>query len=117
MSAKLVGFEFYLEDLKPKLVMIEEGSANPARQAALKLSIPVAEIKVSKNAAAGEFSLFDKSSEILSSSESTEALVLHTSGTTSRPKVVPLTQGNIVASAGNISNTLKKKRCYQWKIQ
>ena len=100
-------YEFYLEDLKPKLVMIEEGSANPVKQAALKLSIPVAEIKVSKNAAAGEFSLFDKSSEILSPSENTEALVLHTSGTTSRPKVVPLTQGNIVASAGNISNTLK----------
>ena len=27
-----------------------------------------------------------------------EALVLHTSGTTSRPKVVPLTQSNLVAS-------------------
>ena len=52
-------YEFYLEDLKPKLVMIEEGSSNTVRQAALKLSIPVAEIKVSKNAAAGEFSLFD----------------------------------------------------------
>ncbi len=35
------------------------------------------------------------------------ALVLHTSGTTARPKVVPLTQGNLVASARRIAATLK----------
>src|SRR6185312_10905362 len=35
------------------------------------------------------------------------ALVLHTSGTTSRPKIVPLAQKNICASARNISSTLR----------
>jgi acyl-CoA synthetase (AMP-forming)/AMP-acid ligase II len=34
------------------------------------------------------------------------ALVLHTSGTTSRPKIVPLSQTNITASAYHIGNTL-----------
>ena len=34
------------------------------------------------------------------------ALVLHTSGTTSRPKIVPLTHGNLTASARNIGRTL-----------
>lgn len=34
------------------------------------------------------------------------ALVLHTSGTTSRPKRVPLTQANLVASAGNVARSL-----------
>ena len=34
------------------------------------------------------------------------ALVLHTSGTTARPKMVPLTQANICASAQHIRNTL-----------
>ncbi len=102
-------YEFYLEDLNPKLVIVEENSSNPVRNAATKLSIPVAEIKVSKNAAAGEFSLFDTSRAISLPSEKTEALVLHTSGTTSRPKVVPLTQQNLVASAGNIAKTLKLK--------
>src|SRR5205814_9408448 len=34
------------------------------------------------------------------------ALILHTSGTTSRPKIVPLTQRNISVSAGNIAATL-----------
>ena len=102
-------YEFYLEDLNPKLVIVEENSSNPVRDAAKKLSIPVAEIKVSKNAAAGKFSLFDTSSAISLPSEKTEALVLHTSGTTSRPKVVPLTQQNLAVSAGNIAKTLKLK--------
>ena len=35
------------------------------------------------------------------------ALILHTSGTTSRPKMVPLTQANLLASAGNIASTLR----------
>ena len=34
------------------------------------------------------------------------ALILHTSGTTSRPKIVPLTHKNVCASARNISATL-----------
>jgi acyl-CoA synthetase (AMP-forming)/AMP-acid ligase II/acyl carrier protein len=33
--------------------------------------------------------------------------VLHTSGTTSRPKIVPLTQHNLLASAANIASHLK----------
>ncbi len=42
------------------------------------------------------------------------ALVLHTSGTTSRPKMVPLTQSNICSSGHNIAVTLElteKDRC------
>ena len=34
------------------------------------------------------------------------ALILHTSGTTSRPKIVPLSQRNVSVSAGNIAETL-----------
>ena len=35
------------------------------------------------------------------------ALLLHTSGTTSRPKIVPLTHANLAASAANIGATLR----------
>ena len=35
------------------------------------------------------------------------ALVLHTSGTTSRPKIVPLSHRNVITSAGNIRETLR----------
>jgi oxalate---CoA ligase len=34
------------------------------------------------------------------------ALILHTSGTTSRPKIVPLSQRNVSVSAGNIAETV-----------
>jgi acyl-CoA synthetase (AMP-forming)/AMP-acid ligase II len=34
------------------------------------------------------------------------ALILHTSGTTSRPKIVPLLQSNVAASARNIAASL-----------
>jgi acyl-CoA synthetase (AMP-forming)/AMP-acid ligase II len=34
------------------------------------------------------------------------ALILHTSGTTSRPKIVPLSHRNVAVSAGNIAETL-----------
>ena len=39
-----------------------------------------------------------------------EALVLHTSGTTSRPKIVPLRQRNLAASARNIAASLAADR-------
>ena len=103
-------YEFYLEDLNPKLVIVDENSSNPVKEAAIKLSIPVAEIKVAKDAAAGVFSLFKTVKKIALPSERTEALVLHTSGTTSKPKVVPLTQQNLVVSAGNIARTLELKQ-------
>ena len=104
---KQAEYEFYLEDLNPNLLILEENSTNPAREAARKLSIPIAEIKVSKDAPAGTFSLFDGYVPIELPTEKAEALVLHTSGTTSRPKLVPLTQSNLVASADNIASTLR----------
>ncbi len=54
-SYKEAEYEFYLEDLKPKLVIVEENTSNPVVKAAKKLSIPIAEIIVDKNNAAGEF--------------------------------------------------------------
>jgi oxalate---CoA ligase len=35
------------------------------------------------------------------------ALILHTSGTTSRPKIVPLSQNNLVTSADNVARSLE----------
>ena len=99
-------YHFYLKDLAPKIVIVEEGSKNPVRAAAKELGIRVVEAKVVDSAAAGVFNLCDETANITMPHSSSEALVLHTSGTTSRPKVVPLTQENIVTSAENISATL-----------
>lgn len=99
-------YAFYLDDLKPKLVLMETGSDNPARAAAEELGIPVADIRVAEGAPAGAFSLWDETADASKPGEGDEALVLHTSGTTSRPKVVPLTQRNLHASGKNIAGTL-----------
>ena len=100
-------YEFYLSDLKPALVIVEEDSDNPVREAAAALKIPIAEARVTADMSAGEFLLFDEEADITLASAEQEALVLHTSGTTSRPKVVPLSQKNILASARNIAASLE----------
>ena len=103
-------YAFYLEDLAPKLVIVEAGSDNPVRQAAAALSIPVVEAVVGNGAPAGAFRLFDEEADTVPADTGDEALVLHTSGTTSRPKVVPLLQSNIMASARNIAASLRLGR-------
>jgi len=103
---KLEEFEFYLRDLKPKLLIVEQNSKNPALAAAHKLKIPVCEIKVKDSDPAGIFNLFETDRDFTLPTEDDEALVLHTSGTTSRPKIVPLSNKNIFASSINISSSL-----------
>ena len=100
-------YEFYLKDLSPKIVIVEPNSKNNVIEVAKKLKIPVCEIKIQKDSPSGLFDLFDKSSEYSLPEENDEALVLHTSGTTSRPKIVPLTNKNIFSSAVNISKSLE----------
>lgn len=102
-------FEFYLSDLHADAVVLEGEMITPARQAAGKLGIPVIELRKPEQAPAGIFTLEGDSSRTVSrelSREEDVALVLHTSGTTSRPKIVPLTHGNLRASALNISHSL-----------
>ncbi len=102
-------FAFYLEDLKAKALVVQEGVETPARAAAQKLGIPVLELL--PGAAAGEFSLVGGRAHPAARPGMGEAddaaLVLHTSGTTARPKIVPLSQRNICASAAHIGATLE----------
>ncbi len=104
-SYKEKEYAFYLEDLNPKLVIVGDGQEDVVK-AAGSLNIPVAQIAVTEDAAAGEFTLWDEEADAAAPGPGDEALVLHTSGTTSRPKVVPLSQANLFASAANIANTL-----------
>ena len=100
-------FEFYLDDLKPKFLLVEPNSKSLALIAAKNLDIPVFEMKISDNQPLGTFELFDKETNYKNPNDYDEALVLHTSGTTSRPKIVPLSNLNIFTSAVNISKSLK----------
>lgn len=105
-------FEFYLSDLKAKALIVMESDDTPASQAAKNHGIPVLVLKSPADGPAGYFKL-DTSGATASapanggmSEPDDEGLVLHTSGTTSRPKVVPLLNRNLAASAQNIANTL-----------
>ena len=107
-------FDFYLSDLSAKALLVEAGSESPAIDAALERNIQVLDLCVVENARAGAFSLQPR---VSSDEKSTTngglaqaddiALVLHTSGTTSRPKIVPLTHASVCTSARNIQNTLQ----------
>ena len=104
-------FDFYLSDLETRLLVVEEGSRTPALSAAERLGIPVARLKNSTDPHAIDFDLVGESvasGPSLGGVAVSEdiALVLHTSGTTARPKIVPLSHRNLVASAGHILQSL-----------
>jgi len=101
-------FAFYLGDLQARALIVMAGDATPARAAATSQGVPVIEMVLRPD---GIFELFGTSQALTSPPGMAEAdevaLVLHTSGTTSRPKMVPLTHGNLCASARNIGSTLE----------
>ncbi|HTR76471.1 MAG TPA: acyl--CoA ligase [Gemmatimonadaceae bacterium] len=106
-------FEFYLTDLRARLLVVANGKSSPAIDVASRLGIPVARLTPHPERGAGTFSLAfpDLTSAIRpeparATTPDDIALVLHTSGTTSRPKIVPLAHRNICASARNIGGTL-----------
>ncbi|MCU4654043.1 acyl--CoA ligase [Roseibacterium sp. SDUM158016] len=102
-------FAFYIEDLKAKAVILLEGDEGPAFAAARGLGLPVIRL-VPGEGPAGSFTLrADAAAQAADSSApgpDDVALILHTSGTTSRPKIVPLLQSNLAASARNIGASL-----------
>ena len=104
-------FEFYLSDLKAKAIIVEAGSDGPALRVARRLGLVVLRLEAEPGGGAGRFAL---SSEVAGSPAAPGApeagdvaLILHTSGTTSRPKIVPLLQSNVAASARNIMASLE----------
>mmetsp|Transcript_48439 Transcript_48439/g.80516 ORF Transcript_48439/g.80516 Transcript_48439/m.80516 type:complete len:1128 (+) Transcript_48439:91-3474(+) len=106
-------FKFYMSDAQSKALVVRRGEGEHARKAAMELGIELWEASVNKQ---GEVSL-----QCISASPrpanptptnavqtqpvgSDVALFLHTSGTTSRPKGVPLTHANLMANLRNISS-------------
>jgi acyl-CoA synthetase (AMP-forming)/AMP-acid ligase II len=98
-------FAFYLGDLRAvALITLEGGSPEATSVAGETLRVRVtgrgAHIELVPGGTTGR-------SVARSVSEDDETLVLHTSGTTSRPKLVPLRQRNLAASARNIASSLR----------
>ncbi|MGK7948471.1 MAG: condensation domain-containing protein [Xenococcaceae cyanobacterium] len=104
-------FEFYLSDIKAKALIIEAETSKEAVKAARKLNIPIITLSSVIKAKRVVFTLVNqKNTTVIREIESPKpddiALVLHTSGTTSRPKIVPLTHKNLCTSAVNIATSL-----------
>ena len=100
-------FKFFMEDADAKLVIVSAG-ATAAIEAANNLSIPFLISSVNsdgKVALSHEDNNLSKSINPENPSPDDIALFLHTSGTTSRPKGVPLTHSNLMTSLNNIVKT------------
>ncbi len=111
MAYRADEFEFYLSDLKAKALIVAVGSDTPAIAIAAKLGVAVIYLTALPEHGAGNFELASSLAGLAISPGPAQAddvaLILHTSGTTSRPKIVPLSHRNVCASARNISATLR----------
>ncbi len=97
--------DFYLGDLRARAVVT--AGDGPVVEVARARGVPVVELTA--GAAAGQFALAGDDGGGQPGpppSAADVALVLHTSGTTSRPKQVPLTHANLAASARAVAATL-----------
>lgn len=105
-------FEFYLSDLKPRLVIVDAAIESAVRGVARAMGIETVTLHCDLSREAGSFELGEACSptsfdgRIDYATGEDVALVLHTSGTTARPKIVPLTQANLCVSAVNVAASL-----------
>ncbi len=103
-------FDFYLSDLGARALIVQAGADTPARAVAARHGIRVIELAVPTGAPAGVFELTAGNAGATvnggPAGAGDVALVLHTSGTTSRPKIVPLNQQNLSASAASIGRAI-----------
>src|SRR6185369_6509876 len=97
-------FRFYLEDTNARALIVPRNGAEEARAAATEDIIVIetdideaGHVRLLPNGATASREDQNASDEI--------ALILHTSGTTSRPKRVPLSHANLMTSARNVAAT------------
>ena len=99
-------FKFFMEDADAQLAIVPPGD-HAGRESANQLGIPTmdassvgAHVVIAKSG-----SELKITKDVAPPSPDDIALFLHTSGTTNRPKGVPLTHKNLLTSLGNIKDT------------
>ena len=98
-------FDFYLSDLGAKALIVAADYDGPALGVAEAKGVRV--VRLTGGGAAGAFTLDLPAGEDPGpAGADAVGLVLHTSGTTSRPKIVPLLHANLAASARHIGDAL-----------
>jgi acyl-CoA synthetase (AMP-forming)/AMP-acid ligase II len=103
-------FEFYMDDTNAKALITRDKGGEEARSAAPASVLDIRsslddEGRVSLTASGASEQAAAESLEAAPPQPDDVALVLHTSGTTSRPKRVPLAHRNLTASVENIVET------------
>ncbi len=95
--------EFHLASVKARAIIVQRGGSGAAREAARTRGVRILELTPS--AEAGVFSLRGEPVGVpgprRDPSLEDVALLLHTSGTTARPKLVPITHANLRAGTEN----------------
>jgi oxalate---CoA ligase len=98
-------FEAYLSDLKPKAVLVEQGSKSACVAVAQSRAIPAIWLISDPQGPAGSFRLKGGAKQQAVEPGFAEpgdvALLVHTSGSTSRPKMAPLSHRNVCSGAMN----------------
>jgi acyl-CoA synthetase (AMP-forming)/AMP-acid ligase II len=94
-------FNFYLDDVGAKVLLVPADGAEAARKAAEAHSIPVYTLEMDDKGYVRIAGALSAKKASVPGPEDV-ALVLHTSGSTGRPKRVPIKQRNITASTRNI---------------
>ncbi len=98
-------YSFYLRDLQPRLLLVPAGEMQAARQAAGP-EVAIVDVVLSEQQPPGlaiDGHEVEQEQTFDAGVADDIALLLHTSGTTSRPKQVPLLQRNLTASARTIA--------------
>jgi acyl-CoA synthetase (AMP-forming)/AMP-acid ligase II len=105
---RLDEFKFYLEDTGARALIVPPTGSDEARAAAGDQTLIIeadldsdGQVRFTSAGSAGPPRVRDYPND------DETALVLHTSGTTSRPKRVPLSHANLMISARNVADTYK----------
>jgi acyl-CoA synthetase (AMP-forming)/AMP-acid ligase II/acyl carrier protein len=99
----------YLGDLRPSALLTRADMDSASRRVAQTLGIPIIDLSPRPSEGTGAFSLVGAATgRIVSgaSAPAADAFILLTSGTSSRPKMVPLTHAAVCQSAYNVGATL-----------
>lgn len=100
-------FKHYLEDLNAKVAVVSDTTGEAVESVARKLGVTVIPIDTLTGGSTKIEAESDAPGTPNRGNRNDIALVLHTSGTTSRPKQVPLSHKNLCASAGNVAKVLE----------
>jgi acyl-CoA synthetase (AMP-forming)/AMP-acid ligase II len=99
-------FRFYLEDIAAKALIVPPGGGEQARTAAPAATLVIEAVLTADGQVRFDMIGSSRWSRVQADPAPDDvALFLHTSGTTSRPKGVPLSHANLLASAANVAAT------------